>query len=1028
MAIHTNKDEIKHPMINLFIGCGGTGFEVVRRIKSLYLSRLGKEEINRIFVDFLVIDTVPYQDVRRDPITMSEYIDLTGGGIVTSDVIGLDSRLRRGEDYLKDWWYEEWKNPPPIYKGASQLPPLGRLALFSGIDRLRNKINQKISNIADYIERLKDSGVSGKIQPNIFIIFSSAGGTGSGTYLDAGILMRWLLKDRGIKNPKIIGVMVSGDVFEGYSGTGRVILNTIKTMFELSRVVYSNEMISFRYPGVEEIILNDQTQTDKSLENPFDNIFYVSKYNKKGESLKRIDNIYELISETLFPIITTEAGPILTQKAVNVSWGLNKDNLMSSFGARSLIFPESDVYYYFTNKSMLHVINDFFLKSIGEKELSDEVDNLIATLNINEEGPVNNRIQGRLLEGEPVSLQFSYRDFLDRLKNQDITNAVNSMFNSNEEELNRLKEHMRGKIEELIRVIKQGPMDEDKKERVETKSIGYLLNQLFLEKGALGVSAILDRFNQKLNSFKNELNEEKKEFEAQILPAEEIKGEIEEHKHGFLGLDARKGYIKAEGLNRINEYFNLRFEVLKREVAVEFIDRLQDEVIDNLRRKYLNLTEAYKKIKSEVESDLYSWRISYEKNRTNNPVIERFLSLDEIEKLYELSVDWNIENKEKENKKFSLRDKLEDIKRGVLGLSDEDDIRRAISKSLDSLFGDWIRNQLDFKLSYQILYPSEDNKEEISRKGIEKMKERMERLITKCVPWFSVNTATHKKQGGAAAFIGPKDPKSAGIDQFFYNLIEEDLNVLATETLEIQSLQPVGVPQKPQRYFVNIIFELGYPFETLNNYGTKLKLALLRYLEKRMKGASYNDFPPCFISKEFETIAMSIVLPPSTYAPYLFAYDMIRDIGNKWYLFFRLKPERVSKYKTYNKYLLNIEQFINSIHIKGIEIKPEDLPKDAKYVFIFTNDEQRSDIKRCLAYINATESLKRDLDDEIKYIDRKLRDYKNINFKNYIKMKALYTIENVLIPNREVEDDVGRKRMWNEIINNVNRIAGEIKL
>jgi hypothetical protein len=192
----------------LFIGVGGSGGKTVRAIKeelrrTLSLTKEGREYLAKKrglpeVWQFLAVDTPYIQDGEQFPARMlpdSEYLGLARSGTKFDDL--LEMIKSRGQDE-KELVEELMNSLPrqgqygkPVANGAGQYRAIGRAVALSQLDSIKFKIEQALNSMmaahgkemAELKELFKAS-VSTQFNPNIVIISSLSGGSGSGQWLD----------------------------------------------------------------------------------------------------------------------------------------------------------------------------------------------------------------------------------------------------------------------------------------------------------------------------------------------------------------------------------------------------------------------------------------------------------------------------------------------------------------------------------------------------------------------------------------------------------------------------------------------------------------------------------------------------------------------------------------------------------------------------------------------------------------------------------------------------------------------------
>ena len=218
----------------LIIGVGGTGLEVITRIRRLIVESYGSLE-NLEVVSFLHIDTD--QNYRIKKLEMS--------GLPLEDSEKFWSKVsyheaERIKDYPENYsWYHNWL-PPELSpqqlvseEGAGQIRACGRFSFFYNHEQIRAKCQEarrKISEGRDQIT-IDDNILIVEPKLNIFVVGSISGGTGSGMLIDLGYSLRkWFQGE----NLEIAAIIPTPDAFSGIGGNLQTQENGYAALMELN--------------------------------------------------------------------------------------------------------------------------------------------------------------------------------------------------------------------------------------------------------------------------------------------------------------------------------------------------------------------------------------------------------------------------------------------------------------------------------------------------------------------------------------------------------------------------------------------------------------------------------------------------------------------------------------------------------------------------------------------------------------------------------------------------------------------------
>ena len=296
--------KIHQPM--LFVGLGGTGckvgVELEKRLREELCGPDGTELQARIrdrallpyqlpaCTQFVYADlsAVELQRVRREVVpgrehdqaaqkTMRLITDLVPAGLGNSADVAQSLRINLDEDTIG--WLPPRESDPrvgPLVRGAGQLPTVGRAVLFETLRRNRDSAVAGLRGaLADINKSAGDlMAIGGRTQRLdtllVFVVFSVAGGTGSGIFYDYLHLIGDMMM-RGGKRAEIYPLVLMPSAFSEVQGGGRrAELNAGSALIELFRLVDDQNAqgsaptyaagstyrtVSVRHPGAEPLQL-----------------------------------------------------------------------------------------------------------------------------------------------------------------------------------------------------------------------------------------------------------------------------------------------------------------------------------------------------------------------------------------------------------------------------------------------------------------------------------------------------------------------------------------------------------------------------------------------------------------------------------------------------------------------------------------------------------------------------------------------------------------------------------------------------
>jgi hypothetical protein len=240
----------------LLIGLGGSGKDVLLRVRRMFYERHGRRADGSVgfpIVGYLALDTDPGAFERLEGESPSDFvlrnIQFKRGG--TPEALDCTVEPRQLEDYFRGgeqsyphifrWLPPELKRfgANGIVGGAGQNRLFGRLAFFHHFPAIAQTIKARLTQIvADatlpqrrepWVGELKRPVRVNPRRLEVVLVYSLAGGTGAGMFLDAGFLVRQLI-ERELSLPDVqpffthYAIMPEPFVQEAAEGSRNIVL------------------------------------------------------------------------------------------------------------------------------------------------------------------------------------------------------------------------------------------------------------------------------------------------------------------------------------------------------------------------------------------------------------------------------------------------------------------------------------------------------------------------------------------------------------------------------------------------------------------------------------------------------------------------------------------------------------------------------------------------------------------------------------------------------------------------------------
>ena len=587
---------------SLFIGLGGTGAKALLNTKKRFLDTYG--EIPPMF-SFLSIDRDYYTEsmsLTRDSIlenhtVKDQKVKLDKSEILYIGVRGAEMAYASKKDTLFNWIPEQnihdfryiQKYPYP-----SQIRSTGRFALHFNYQCLIGAINKKVTELLNISITENDRHIPVGEEIEVNFVFSVAGGTGSGTFIDLAYLVKEAIGNTSATSKAF---MVLPDVFTNmHSGIAmaNVRPNCFGAMKDLDFLMQRNvdELgLSIKYGSLEI----------KIKENPFDVVFTVNSKKTDGETLTDISEIAEQIGLAMFvgashskANIDSNYNGVLSVLNGGSLDVLNKKAWAGGFGVSELYYDGNSMGIIYAKKASINLINNLMTKSSASQNLAD---NFIDSPDVNiRENDGNDFLIDSLLSKYPISRFPSIDDV------SHINSIVDNYFsNSQKNAIKQIEENYTEKVYSVNKEL--------------NKELKSILNQ---DSGVANAIEFLRSLKTQLNIFHNEMEEEEDEF---LKKEENLRNQNHLDQDFLNSLSAMDSLFKKAAINstkrdlsdRTNQLSITQNEILRRKYAKKFLKQLIAVVEDR--------SEITSRIANRLKSAKESLAVEVE--RFSNNVTEK---------------------------------------------------------------------------------------------------------------------------------------------------------------------------------------------------------------------------------------------------------------------------------------------------------------------------------------------------------------------------------------------------------------------
>lgn len=240
-------NKVRNVAPTIIIGLGGTGKEVLLRLRRRFYERynmFGFPTVAYLWVDTDTrnrnIDDQPLDHIMEQ--VMFKEDEQVSAEVQGSAFMGY-FRDQRTSPHLFSWLDPQLGALGSVVHGARQVRPLGRLAFFHCYRDIRTKLDAALARVRAQtaVEAMGKRGI--EVDGNaldVIIIFSVAGGTGSGMFLDFAFMCKQVLP-----NPKTTGYLVLPSVFaDSIKGSEKIYANGYAALKELEYYSLRKDMLT----------------------------------------------------------------------------------------------------------------------------------------------------------------------------------------------------------------------------------------------------------------------------------------------------------------------------------------------------------------------------------------------------------------------------------------------------------------------------------------------------------------------------------------------------------------------------------------------------------------------------------------------------------------------------------------------------------------------------------------------------------------------------------------------------------------
>lgn len=575
----------------LFVGLGGTGLETLLHVKRRFVETY--EEIPPMF-GFLAVDT-----------------DNTTGGLDRTKTTSMKKHPKVGFDATEKCAITV-SNPEDIYKrqkedffwmheknidklrhlenGAGQVRTNGRFGLLCNIPQFKEALQRQLATINNQnIANNPKYKILNQEDIDIYVVASIAGGTGCGTFLDIG----YLIKDTVAKiqgKYKTYAYLIMPQVYKqeiGLSSNSPKSANINPNAY--GALIDTDFLMHVGYNNPIQLVTPEKTLTCDYP--PYDLISLIDNRNKLGQNFDHINQLEEMAAIGLTLSVSDFANSkslwdnILTFM-VGGSMDVNdKKAWASGMSVCEITVDGNGLANIYANRLSARII-DGLLNTCDDT--SRIANNWIDAPNINireNDGDIHNNLIDQILEANPP---YSFSGVSDPKSPQASVDLYI-------EEFKKTKEDLSKKTEAIFNTVSLS-LKED-----------LIIKQINKDCGIGNIKGVLEELERQVSIFLSEMTNEIEEHQNNKI---RIKTDIEASINGLSEIaNSMNPFRKANRIAEAEEVLgqvvtqdviNER-EILRKQEAKKFFGRLLDLIISN-KERIISLVDKLNRIRTDLRN------------------------------------------------------------------------------------------------------------------------------------------------------------------------------------------------------------------------------------------------------------------------------------------------------------------------------------------------------------------------------------------------------------------------------------------
>jgi len=367
------REEVRNINPTLLIGLGGTGREVLTRVRRDFVQKYDNIR-NFPIVGYFLVDTDETSQHYTPGLKslLDQKIDFSQDEFYKATITNVSQFTQRLNLYphIAEWLYPNLSDIGDLKEGAGAIRPYGRLAFFVHQRNIRTNITNTLKSIRspENISIMAEKhNINCGNSVSAYIVCSIAGGTGSSMFLDMAFTLKDITKAEGM-SIEIIGFLV----MPGLYGKDSHAANGYAALKELEHHSRINNF---------DVQYENNTNRKTIPVPPFDYCYLIHSENEGNVPVdfNTREDMFELVSENIFLDFSNDdfaahkrrirvnftdqlAKDVYTIGNVNIGSGMEEEGWSRrymSFGYTSISYPADRIISCCAYKLAAEVFNDW---------------------------------------------------------------------------------------------------------------------------------------------------------------------------------------------------------------------------------------------------------------------------------------------------------------------------------------------------------------------------------------------------------------------------------------------------------------------------------------------------------------------------------------------------------------------------------------------------------------------------------------------------------------------------------------------